>query len=633
MKTEQQNPQQSDRMLTAGDKFSALAVAGACALLLMACEGATGPAGSASSAGPPGTGIAASYELLIQLDTNGDGAPDTAAAVNPIDFTITRSAPFDAGSDGTFVGSDKAYFHNQAKWIQNGTSLWAFDMQTFALLPRKDNPSFQANRELTVSQGQVNTKSGAGAMPVSKELRAYAQQWESGHPFSVGELQTAVKSGVTMCDVLKVPGASAPSTAGKAPADTIVHDMGNFPVGTAQTPDGKLVSIGVRWGDHNLVIDNDPASPTFKEPVRFVGLRSGVIKDKTNAVVATFPSIYSGFGGTAPGNLHFTTGLSAPNTGGEVDPTTYDETCDSNALRNAKGEVWMYTMAIDGDTHTGMRLDTILSANPTVVQFPVPVVSNDAIVGSVIGAQVVLPVMGTIHNRAAGGEFLYSVENSGEPSESIYDVTDPANPVEVERIVSNLANIKAAAGGTLTGPFVNNTTYAVNVVFTSTGGGPNSVNYQYKSLAGDNLSGASTTVTTAYLQKVTATDPGPNFIINGFVGSAISSEGNFASMVGTGTDRVIFSDQLWLFTTAGARPFQVVNLATSAPWLITESVDFPNTSAGKMAPDNLLFQVRNGNLEAIDTKLNPHSLQIVKFHDPATGAPWTVSSLMAIRGL
>lgn len=628
--------------------FLSFTAAGVTLLALMGCEGDTGPPGS------PGTGIAPTYELIIQFDTDGNGTSDTVAAVNPIDFTITRSAPMDAGTFNLFSGSDKAYFHNQARWNNSGSfgtwgNVWAFDIDTFELLTRKETPSFQANRELTVGQGQVNTKSGSGVIPVSKELKAYAEQWASDYPFSVAELQTMAESGVAMCQVATL--ASTPGTT-KAPADTIVYDTGYTPwgIGTAQTPDGKLAIIGVTFGDQYLMIDNDPASPTFMEPVRFVSPRLGIIKDKTNTVVGTFTSQYAGFSGstgTAPGNLHFPvpgspgTGPDAA-TGGEIDPETYDGPCDSNALRNAKGEVWMFAMARDGDTHTGIRLDTILSSSPTVVQFPIPIVSDEAIVGNVSGQQIVFPVMGTLHNRAADGEFLYTVENAGEPSESIYDVTDPANPVEVTRMVSDLATIKGDgtctpgdSGGPMLGDagnFVDTQVYAVNVDFTSTGGACTAVNYTYNTLAGDDLTGLSTTVTTAYLQKVTPTDPGPSFILNGFIGSAVSNEGNFASEVGTGTDRILFSDELWLFTTAGTRPFQVVDLATSAPWLITETVDFPNASAGKMAPDNRLYQVRNGNLEAIDTALTPHTRRVVPFFDPATGATWTVKNLITIRG-
>jgi hypothetical protein len=258
--------------------------------------------------------------------------------------------------------------------------------------------------------------------------------------------------------------------------------------------------------------------------------------------------------------------------------------------------------------------------------------------------------MGSLLNRAAGGEMIGTSENEGENSEGIWDLSTPATPVEVGRYVENLATIKGGGactpgfpGGPMLGDagnFVDAQTYAVNVDFTSTGEACTAVNYTYTSLSGDDLSGSAGTayVTTAYLSKDTSTDPGPSHILNGLAGRAGTSEGNVATFTGSGTDRVVFSDELWLpifrqgipcATALDCDIFQIADLSTDPPWLLNEKIDLSSQFAGKFGPDNRYYQVANGNLEIIDGNVSPKEIfNIVKLFDPTTGRPWTIKSVI-----
>ena len=597
-------------------------------------DGATGPAGPA---GPAGTAAVPDQDIVIQVDTTGDGTADTIAVLDPNTFAIKRSASADLNVDASLNNSHKSYFHAGPQLVGGGGDLWAFDKDTLALVTRVDNPSFQMNREGTVGSAQVNTKSAATTANLPKEMRAYLGR-------SLLTQDEAAK--VDMCDLLALTSASSSAT--RAPADTILHNMGYSPVGLESTPDGKMAVVSVRQGDHLLFIDTDSASATFGTPVRFVDQRRGEIKDKSNSVVATFTSQYGGFTGstgTAPGNLHTTRAGGA--TGGETDGETYVEPCDTNLIRNSAGEVWFWSVDVDGDTYTLARVDTITSSTPTVTQITVPVVDNNATAGGASGLQYVGPWMGSMLNRAAGGEMIGTSENEGENSESLWDLSDTANPVEVGRYVDDLATIKgggactggASGGPTLTGSFVNGNTYAVNVDFTSTGGACTAVDYTYTSISGDDLSGSAGAgfTTTAYLSKDTATDPGPNYILNGLAGRAGTSEGNVATITGSGTDSVIYSDELWLpilrqgsvcSATVNCDIFQIVDLSTNAPWLISEVINVTSQFAGKFGPDNRYYQVANGNLEIINASVTPKEISnTVKLFDPVSGRPWTIRSV------
>jgi len=247
-------------------------------------------------------------------------------------------------------------------------------------------------------------------------------------------------------------------------------------------------------------------------------------------------------------------------------------------------------------------------------------------------------------NRVADGTMLGTSENEGENSESIWDLSIPATPVEVGRYIPDLATVKgggactggAPGGPTLGGPFVGGNTYAVNVDFTSTGGACTAVNYTYNSLPGDDMTGrsdasggAAGNVTTAYLAKASLADPGPLFILNGLAGRAGTSEGNVASIDANG---VSFSDEIWLLTFRGGPQgnfdvFQIVDLSTDPPWLINEVIDLPSQFGGQFGPDNKFYQVAGGNLEVIDPDVKPISVRTVRLSDPTTGALWSVKAV------
>jgi hypothetical protein len=561
---------------------TAIGVIGAC-IALGACS-------SSSDGGGVVVGPVTKTGIYVQVDSAPtDGVTDTIALVTTADGVLGSTA-FDGGGGGSLQASNKSYFFDGNLFYGSGGNVWGFDEATGAPVARVDNPSFQANREGTVGQGQVNLKSSgpASVSPGGKNLRDY-----------IGRTQLTFEEAkdVDMCDVMSLVNISSGAT--KAPADTIMHNMGYSPVGIDFSSDGKMVINGVREGDHLLFIDTDPASPTFATPVRFVIQRTGEIKDKSNAVVGTFTSQYAGFGGSAPGNLNHKRDTGA--TGGETDGETYVEPCDTNIIRNEAGEEWFGSVDVDGDTITLARVDTITSLTPTVVQFTVPVIDDNADTGGQVAFDYVGPWMGTMHNREGGKEMLLSAENQGENSESIFDVTNAGNPFEVERIITDLSTVKAFGGGTLGGPFVDGDTYSVNVDFTSTGGGPTMVDYTYNSLGGDDLTGLSLSVTTAILRKVNLADPGPNFILNGLNGRASTSESNFSSTVGAGTATVVYSDELWLPINSGPQDvFQIVDLSTAPPWPINRVCNLISAFGFVVTPENEIVQNVGGSLQVID---------------------------------
>jgi hypothetical protein len=629
--TEQKKPPQaSGRMSSKLRVFPALAVGGAVALLLIGCEGATGPAGPV---GPPGTGIVGTFEYFVQVDSDADNFSDTVVAVDPISFTVNRIGTPDVGEDSTasLTNTHKTQFYQGNRWI-GGTDLWAFDPVTFAVVPRVAAPGqfIQANREGTVGPGQVNTKAASSAALASlpKNLADY-----------IGRTQLTKEeaAAVNMCDVQTLATTALAST--KAPADTLAHSIGYSPVGFELTPDGNMGVSGVRLGDHILILDTDPASPTFRQPLRFIAQRYGQIKDASNNVVATFPGVYTPAGGTAPGRLNYNRAGSA--TGGETVTDTFVEPCDTTLLRDVNGQVWIWTPDVDGDTITGARVDSITTATPTVVQVAVPHLDASGGTGATSGLKRVGPWMASLQNRAADGAMIFSTENEGENSESLFNVSDPANIVEIQRMVPDLATmngpVAASMIGTpgLAGQFAAGQVIPVGVDFSTTGGARQSVNYIYRQVAGagDNGSGqppgagpapSNPPLTTAYLEKQTASDPGPLFIVNGLAGRGGTTEGNFATTIGTGTDTMVFSDRIWILTFV-AGPFgnfdifQIVDLSTAPPWRITENVEFPSSFGGMIGPDNKLVQVRNGNLEIIDISESPHSRKTVTLFHPTAG--------------
>jgi len=420
------------------------------------------------------------------------------------------------------------------------------------------------------------------------------------------------------------------------------YNMGYSPVDIAPTPDGKLAMFGVRMGDQALFLDTDPSSPTFGYPVRFVYPRLGQVKDQNNTVVATFPGLYTSAGGTAPGKLFYdrtSTGTS------EVDKNTYTEPCDSTTLRNAAGQVWSWWPDVQGDTISGARDDTLKTATPTVAQAAVPVISRStaaAARGGVGSAptcpstgpcspsgQRVGPWMATLMNRNVGNEFIMQVENEGDNSQSLWDVTNPAGVFEIERIVMDLKDVLTPDLGTQTSggtTFTNGATYTVSVSYASTGGATTSVNYQYVSLPGDNFAGATQTdnTTHAYLKKVipappAAEPPGPRFILNGLLGRASTAHPNIARIQGGGTTAIMFGDESWLMTFVGADGIQIIGLKGLAPpYMITEYVPLPSAFTGLFSPDGTKFyQLRNGGIDVIDAKTRT-LVNVITLPGPAT---------------
>ena len=640
--TGQQIPQPSDRLFSLHDMFPALAVAGACALLLMGCEGSTGPAGPPGPAGSAGTGVESNFEYIVQA-TTGSGT-QAVVAVDPVTFKIKRGGTPDIGLDSTasLNNTHKTMFYQGNRWIGGGGDMWAFDPVTFAVVPRVTPAGqfIQANRSGIVGPGEVNTKDAQTAEVAS--LPKGIAQYIGRTQMTSDEAST-----VDMCDVESLAKAQLSST--KAPSDTLVYSMGYSPVGWEESPDGNMGVAGVRQGDHMVFVDTNPASPTFTQPLRFVIERLGEIKDASNNVVATFPGLYTAAGGTAPGNLNYN--RSSSGVASETDPETYVEPCDTTMLRAANGQVWFWTVDVDGDTITGARVDTITSAAPTVAQVAVPLIDGAASTGNTSGLQRVGPWMASLTNRAADGRLVFSAENEGENSESLFDVTNPANVVEVERMVMNLATVNAPTAatqiGTLgtVGQFTDGQVIAVGVDFTTTGGTRQSVNYTYHALPGDdgsgappNLSQTNPPLTTAYLQKNTPTDPGPTYILNGLAGRGGTTEGNFVATVGTGSNTTVFSDKIWVETFVQSRLpagcsgsgcfnwdiFQIVDLSTdptAGPWLLTENVPFPSAFGGSIGPDNKFVQVLNGQIQTIDVSQEPKTEKTVTLFDPTTGMP------------
>ncbi len=285
---------------------------------------------------------------------------------------------------------------------------------------------------------------------------------------------------------------------------------------------------------------------------------------------------------------------------------------------------------MNGDTITGTRIDTIDTANPQVVQVAVPVITRNSAPTSAGGkgsaaftasGQRAGPWMASLLNRNVGNEFFMTVENEGDNTESIWDMTNPAKVFEVQRLVTNLKYVFATDIGTA--PFVNGATYAVNVSYASTGGATTSVNYQYVSLPADDFSGVSADYTRAYLKKVNASDPGPGFIVNGLNARAGTSEANVARVQGSGTSMVSFSDEVWLLTglgVGGIDGFQIVDLkGLGAPYIIHETIALPSAFSGAFSPNGKKFyQLRANGVDVIDTATRK-LVNVISLAGPATG--------------
>jgi hypothetical protein len=559
--------------------------------LLVGCGGGEGQV--ALPGPPPGTPTQALFAFYTEAGEK------KVARINPVTLEVLETAAIPFGAPG---GKQKSYFYeDRYVWTANGPNVFGFDPQTLNPVLGQVGPYVQASRSGEVSLGRVNNVGVVAASLDASPMRTVYggeltnllqqstwsdEQW--GNVDLCSALQTVNQSAQALVTALTVGSLQLTED------DVRFHNMGYGPVGLESSPDGKLLMFAVRQGDHILFLDTDPDSDTFGKPVRFVHPAYGTVKDYTNAVVGTFTSQYAVGGGTAPGDLRWTRGT------GVQDIETLVEPCDSTMLRNHEGVVWSWTVDVDGDTITGVNVDRIYTDAPEVHNLKVSVVRKRNFTANRVSAG---PWMGSLVNRNAGNnEFLLFIEYEGENAEGVWNITNAGSAFEVQRMFNTLADVvdTPPPAGT---PFVNGQLYPVTISFDTTGGPSEVVQYRYVSLPGDNGTGASAPNigTTAYLQKVTATDPGPNFLLNGLTGRAFTSGGTMSRLSGSGENTTVYSDEVWLTTQGNLNTtdgFDIVNLRTSVPWLINDRVQLPST-AGHWYKDKY-FQARAGGVDVID---------------------------------
>ncbi len=594
--------------------------------------------------------------LFAFYDSDGDNNGDSIARIDLSTDAIMKTAV--TGMSGT-GGTHKQAFYDGPLWVGAGFNVWGIDPDTLQVIPRQTPLSIQGNREGTIGAAIVNSAlslvqalgfSSANASvqnATADAEKAKLSQYFNRASFTWEEAQT-----VDFCAVQDSRSGVDSKLAGNVMAAAIAvpqsfHNMGYTPVGIEPLPNGKLTEISERLGDHSFYLDTDPNSPTFGYPVRFVYPRLGIVKDQNNAVLTTFTGKYTTNGGTAPGRLNYnraSTGTS------EVDKNTYSEPCDSTALRNAQGQVWTWWPDVNGDTLTGVNNDALMTATPQIVQVAVPITARTTApasrggVGSASATacggpcspngQRVGPWMASLANRNNDGHFILHVETEGDQTEMLWDVTNPANVFEIERIVGDLKTVLTPDLATQTPgsptAFTNGTIYTVLVNYVSTGGTSTSVNYQYVSLPGDSLTGINPDQTRSYLKKVSATDPGPNYILSGLNARASTSEANMARRQGSGTDGIVFSDEIWLLSSTpldvpGANNFQIIDMRVNAPYPISETFGPPSAFSGSFSPDGKkFFQIGTnqganpGKIEVIDT-VTRNLIDVITLPGPATG--------------
>lgn len=614
-------------------------------MVLGACSGSENTTSTTAS-----TPAVLTPALFAFYDSDNDGTGDSIARIDFDTDAVMKTAVVGVSGSG---GTHKQAFFDGPLWVGAGANVWGIDPTTLQVLPRPVAPSIQGNREGTIGSAIVNALSlvtgflGLGpTTPVVQTtedaqmaaLRPYFDRTSASFTEALTVDFCAAQSSRSGFD----SNFTAQTTQANLLAAAIAvpgpfHNMGYTPVGIEPTPDGKLTMFAERMGDQSFFLDTDPSSPTFGYPVRFIYPRLGQVKDQNNNVVSTFSGLYTPAGGSAPGRLNYNrvaTGTS------ETDKNTYTEPCDSTALRNAAGQVWTWWPDVQGDTITGANIDTVKTTTPQVVQVAVPVIaraSAAAARGGVGSAptcpsagpcspsgQRAGPWMASLMNRNVGNEFIMHVENEGDNTESFWDVTNAAGVLEIQRIVMDLKDVLTPDLATQTPgspmAFTNGTTYTVSVSYVTTGGAAASVNYQYVTLPGDNLSGASPDITRAYLKKVNAADPGPRFILNGLLGRAGTSEANVARIQGSGTNAILFSDEVWLLTFVGADGIQIVDMKGLAPpYLITESVALPSAFSGTFSPNGKKFyQIRSGAIDVIDTATRK-LVNVITLSGPTTG--------------
>ncbi len=528
------------------------------------------------------------------------------ARIDPetLEVLETKENPINASG-----GKQKSYFYEDGYvWGVASSSVFALNPETLEPILGTTGRYIQGNRSGNVGPGLVNSV-GVAVQSVStqsvstqdvvfdKDLARLLQgDWTNKMLEEVDYCALRSKASQAMTTLVQWGGVTTQALSTQAlTADAVrIHNIGYGNVGNENSPDGKLLMIAVRQGDHILYVDTDPNSTTFGKPVRMIYPRYGTVKDQNNSVVGRFASAYTAGGGTALGNHRWSRATDAASAvANETDRETYVEPCDSTMLRNHAGQVWSWTVDVDGDTLTGVNVDKINTSAPEVYNIKVPVVlqrnfqSNRASAG---------PWMASLVNRNLGAnEFLLFVEYEGENAEGVWNITNAAVPVEVQRVYINLMDVV----DTPPVSFVNGAAYNVSVKFSSTGGANTIVSYRYVALPGNDGTGSSPlgVGTTGYLQKVSAAAPGPGFLLNGLTTRALTSLGTMSRTTGTGALTTVYSDEVWLDNQT-ATGWDIMNLRTNLPWLITEKLAL-RSNPGHWVKDRY-FQVVDGVVQVID---------------------------------
>lgn len=634
----------------------ALAVAAALSVGLGGCNSNTANP-STTSTSTPTTGTASQQFLYAFYAANAGAGPYKVARINLNTLSMETNAETDFSASG---GSHKNYYYDGDVWMDSGEQVFGLDPDTLKAVPRAVYPSVQGNRQGNVGSGLVNTKSLSGGVvgttnPLPKSLQGLSST-EITHDLQLTSITPEQSQSTPFCMLHHAFSANGSSSMLRALSNTATpfYDMGWTPVGIESTPDGKMAMIAVRIGDFILFLDTDPTSPNFGQPVRFVYPNYGIVKDQTNAVVGTFTTPMSGTGAAAglptgtllstdAGNYRHVRYSSSDPSAGE----TYIEPCDSTLQLTPSGVAWSWAPDVDADVLTGVNVNQIDGTNPggAVYNVPVPVVKSAGFSNSAIAAG---PWMASLENdqiafndpqgNSVSQPLLMSVQYEGENSEGTWNVTDPSHVYEIQRTYKNLANVidptdasnptTGFTPGTTTtdavadqGYFQNNATYYVKIDYSkSSGVAPQDVAYVYHSLAVDDGTGLSkTSTTTGYLAKANASDPGPQFLLNGLRGRPSSTEANIAEQTGSGSQTVSLSSEIWLNDFVGADGLQIQDLRAGPPFLITQYFNYPTAFYGWMSPSGKYYvQVINGAVRFIDTTTK----NIVKTLDlpgPASG--------------
>lgn len=600
---------------------------------------ASGLAGCKNNSATTPTATASQPFMYVFYAANSGQGPYSVARVNLSTLSVEKTAVTDFSAGG---GSHKNYYYDGPVWTDSGPDVWGIDPNTLQVTPRAVYPSIQGDRHGTVGSGLVSTKDLSGGVtgatdPLPKSLTSLSSQ-DITQYLDQTTASTQQAATVPFC-LLHHAYNSYNSSMLRALSNTATpfYNIGWNPVGIEPSPDGKLTMIGVRLGDFILFLNTDPTSPNFGKPARFVYPNFGIVKNATNTVVGTFTTPYSGTGaaaglstgtlqGTDAGNYRWTRYSSTDPSAGE----TYVEPCDSTMMLTPSGQIWSWAPDVDGDTLTGVNVGQIDGSNPgqAVYNIPIPVVKSADFFKGIHSAG---PWMASLENdqiafndpsgTTVSSPLLMSVQYEGENAEGTWNVTDPNNVYEVQRTYHNLANVidpgdasnptTGFTAGTDTtsasaaqGYFVNGATYYVKVDYSKVTGAPaQDVAYIYHALPGDDGSGISSiNKTTGYLQKATTTDPGPQFLLNGLAGRGSSSEANIAQQIGTGTNTVTLSSEIWINDFLGADGLQIQDLRSGPPFLITQYYNYPTSFYGWMTPHGKYYvQVVNGAVRFIDT--------------------------------